>query len=135
MTWQWFYLTTHLVNVFVTNRHISVYKYIYIYIYMYMYIYIYIYMCVCVCICVHHICLSMYIYVCVCMYIYIYIYYAYLYVYIYKRTFAYVHTWFMEVICFDSSMRACMYVVLQSCVCKHSKGQILHLCWNWYARE
>ncbi len=39
----------------------------------------------------------------------------------------------MEVICFDSSMSACMYVVVQSCMCKHSQGQILqilHLCWN-----
>ena len=84
--------------------------------------YIYIYICVCVCLCVY-------------IYIYIYIYIMHMCMYIYKPTYTYIHTWFMEVICFDSSMSACMYVVLQSCVCKHSQGQILHLCWNGYARE
>jgi hypothetical protein len=96
------------------------------------YVYIYIYACAsCICLCLY-ICIFMYIIYIAYMYIYIYI-FIYIFIYTHMHIRTYIHTWFAEVICFDSSICACMYVFVQSCVCKHSQGQILRLCWNGYA--
>ncbi len=72
--------------------------------------------------CVHHIYIYVYIYICIIIFIHIH---AYIYIYIYTHT--YIHALFMEVICFDSSKRACMYicmyVVLQSCIANTVKDR------------